>query len=147
MRKPPNLTSGRSVFPVNFKTTAIPLTLRTNLGDNTGSFSTELEASETDINIQLDLSEERTIVQAEMSTDSQRLDVQADVQNDSEFFVTDIKNVYYITKDQSDWGQTDETAPDYIKNKEIAEELRPVIVNGVEVLGKERASGPIEFVS
>ena len=46
-----------------------------------------------------------------------------------------------------DWAQDNPMAPDYIKNKEIAEELRPVFVNGEEFLGKARDTGPLNLVA
>lgn len=46
-----------------------------------------------------------------------------------------------------DWAQDNPNAPDYIKNKDIAEELRPVFVNGKEFLGKARSTGAIDLVA
>ena len=46
-----------------------------------------------------------------------------------------------------DWAQDNPMAPDYIKNKEIAEELRPVFVNGKEFLGKARSTGSLDLVA
>lgn len=56
-------------------------------------------------------------------------------------------NVQYISNPQPNWAQDDPSAPDYIKNKEIAEEVRPISVNGVEFLSEDRASGGVNFVA
>lgn len=56
-------------------------------------------------------------------------------------------NIQYISNPQPDWAQDDPSALDYIKNKELAEELRPISVNGLEILSKERDSGGINFVA
>lgn len=67
--------------------------------------------------------------------------------NESNTVSADFAGVQYYPKPQPDWAQSDPTELDYIKNKDIAEELRPIIVDGTEFLGKERSSGPVEFVS
>lgn len=48
---------------------------------------------------------------------------------------------------QPDWTQDNEKAPDYIKNKEIAEQYRPVYIDGIEALSHERTSGPLNLTS
>lgn len=147
MRKPPNLTGGRSTFPVNFKATVHTLNLQTNLDDSASIFETELATKGEDVTVKVDLNDENSTVQTKINAGAQSLDVQADVSDESSFFLTDLKNIYYVSNAQSDWSQTDPTAPDYVKHKEIAEELRPIVVDNVEFLGKERNSGPVEFVS
>jgi antitoxin component of MazEF toxin-antitoxin module len=44
------------------------------------------------------------------------------------------------------WSQDDPTQPDYIKNKEEAEKLRPIYVNGEEILDDTHESGPLNLV-
>ena len=44
---------------------------------------------------------------------------------------------------QADWAQEDKTAPSYVKNKHIAEQYRPVTVNGEEFLDADRETGSL----
>lgn len=52
----------------------------------------------------------------------------------------------YIQPPQPDWLQEDPEALDYIKNKEVAEQYRPVTVNGEEFLNEDRNSGALNIV-
>ena len=61
-------------------------------------------------------------------------------------FSTDFDSASYITPPQSDWAQDDPTEPDYVKNKYIAEQYRPITVNGEEFLSEERNSGALDIV-
>lgn len=58
-----------------------------------------------------------------------------------------MKSIYRMSDPQPDWSQTDPSQPDYIKNKEGAQEVRPVYVNGEEVLGANVSSGPLNLVA
>ena len=62
------------------------------------------------------------------------------------YFPVSFRNVQYIQSPQSDWSQTDPSKPDYIKNKEEAEKVRPIAVNGNEFLSDSRESGAVNFV-
>lgn len=75
------------------------------------------------------------------------------VKNDGAFstncdctFNVDFSNLQYVTPAQPDWAQTDESALDFIKNKQIAEQYRPITVNGEEFLNEDRSSGPLNVV-
>ena len=46
-----------------------------------------------------------------------------------------------------DWAQEDASQPDYIANKDLAEKLRPILVNGKLVLDDTHESGPLELVN
>ena len=93
------------------------------------------------------LTGDQTIFPVKFTNVSPRLEIQVDLTTESNTVSTDFAGVQYYPKPQPDWAQNDPTALDYIKNKDIAEELRPIIVGGTEFLGKERSSGPVEFVS
>ena len=58
-----------------------------------------------------------------------------------------MKSIYRMSDPQPDWSQTDPSQPDYIKNKEGAQEVRPVYVNGEEVLSANVSSGPLNLVA
>lgn len=45
------------------------------------------------------------------------------------------------------WAQEDASQPDYIANKEMAEKLRPIYVNGEQFLNETHESGAVNFVS
>lgn len=45
-----------------------------------------------------------------------------------------------------DWAQTNPSDPGYIKNKDIAERYRPILINGKEFLSHDRESGPLNIV-
>lgn len=52
----------------------------------------------------------------------------------------------FIQPPNPDWAQADPTELDYIKNKHIAEQYRPVTVNGEEFLNEDRNSGALNIV-
>lgn len=58
-----------------------------------------------------------------------------------------MKSIYRMSDPQPNWEQTDPSQPDYIKNKEGAQEVRPIYVNGEEVLSADVASGPLNLVA
>ena len=58
-----------------------------------------------------------------------------------------MKSIYRMSDPQPDWSQTDPSQPDYIKNKEGAQEVRPIYVNGEELLSENVESGPLNLVS
>lgn len=58
-----------------------------------------------------------------------------------------MKSIYRMSDPQPDWSQTDPSQPDYIKNKEGAQEVRPICVNGEEVLSANVSSGPLNLVA
>ena len=58
-----------------------------------------------------------------------------------------MKSIYRMSDPQPNWEQNDPSQPDYIKNKEGAQEVRPVQVNGQEVLSANVESGPLNLVA
>ena len=56
-------------------------------------------------------------------------------------------SIYRLSDAQPDWLETDPSQPDYIKNKEQAEKIRPIMVNGEEFLDDTQASGAANFVA
>lgn len=48
---------------------------------------------------------------------------------------------------QPDWGQTNPEQPDFIKNKELAERFRPIVVDGEIFLDDSYKSGSLNIVS
>ena len=58
-----------------------------------------------------------------------------------------MKSIYRMSDPQPNWEQTDPSQPDYIKNKEGAQEVRPIYVNGEEVLSADVTSGPLNLVA
>ena len=67
--------------------------------------------------------------------------------NMTNYFPVKFHNVQYFSAPQADWKQEDPTKPDFIKNKEEAEKVRPININGVEVLSDDRESGALNLVS
>lgn len=61
-------------------------------------------------------------------------------------FETDIGQIHYITPPRPDWAQNDPDASDYVINKHLAEQYRPITIDGEEFLGEERNSGPLDIV-
>lgn len=53
---------------------------------------------------------------------------------------------YRMSDAPPDWAETDPSQPDYIANKDLAEKVRPVMVEGEVVLDDSRESGPLNFV-
>lgn len=50
-----------------------------------------------------------------------------------------------ISPQQPDWSETNPQSPAFIKNKEIAEQYRPITVNGEEFLSEKRESGALNL--
>lgn len=57
-----------------------------------------------------------------------------------------MKSIYRMSDAPPNWAQDDPTQPDYIKNKEQAEKLRPIYINGQEILDDTHESGPLNLV-
>ena len=57
----------------------------------------------------------------------------------------EMEGAMIVHNPQPDWAQDDPKKPDYIKNKEIAEQYRPIVVEGKGFLPEARESGEIEF--
>lgn len=57
-----------------------------------------------------------------------------------------MSSIYRMSDAPPNWAQEDPTQPDYIKNKEQAEKLRPIYVNGELVLDDTHESGPLNLV-
>lgn len=55
-------------------------------------------------------------------------------------------SIYRMSDAPPNWSQNDPTQPDYIKNKEEAEKLRPIYVNGEQILDDTHESGPLNLV-
>lgn len=56
-------------------------------------------------------------------------------------------SIYRISDAQPDWAEQDPSQPDYIKNKQMAERFRPILVNGELFLGEDLDSGAVNFVA
>lgn len=83
----------------------------------------------------------------EFNSSSQLLNLQVNLEDNNGTFSADFEGTGYLPSPQSDWAQTNETAPDFIKNKDIAEQLRPILVNGKVFLSEKRSSGHINIVA
>lgn len=57
------------------------------------------------------------------------------------------KSIYRVSDAQPNWAQTDPSQPDYIKNRDMAQEVRPINVNGEEFLNNEVDSGALNLVA
>lgn len=57
-----------------------------------------------------------------------------------------MSSIYRMSDAPPNWAQDDPTQPDYIKNKEEAEKLRPIYVNGEQILDDTHESGPLNLV-
>lgn len=57
-----------------------------------------------------------------------------------------MSSIYRMSDAPPNWAQDDPTQPDYIKNKQEAEKLRPIYVNGKLVLDDTHESGPVNLV-
>lgn len=57
------------------------------------------------------------------------------------------KSIYRVSDAQPNWAQTDPSQPDYIKNRGLAQEVRPILVNGEEFLSNEVESGALNLVA
>lgn len=60
---------------------------------------------------------------------------------------TSFEGGHYIQPPAPDWTQDDPEQLDYIKNKQIAEQYRPVTINGEEFLNEDRSSGALDISS
>lgn len=56
-------------------------------------------------------------------------------------------SIYRMSDAQPDWVETDPSQPDYIKNKELVERFRPILVNSEEILDDSYQSGNLNLVS
>ena len=54
---------------------------------------------------------------------------------------------YRMSDAPPDWAQEDASQPDYIANKELAEQLRPIYVDGELMLDSTHESGGLNLVS
>lgn len=54
---------------------------------------------------------------------------------------------YRMSDAPPDWAQTDSSQPDYIANKELAEKLRSISVDGEQLLDSSHESGGLNFIS
>jgi hypothetical protein len=59
---------------------------------------------------------------------------------------TGFEGGHYIQSPAPDWAQDDPEQLDYIKNKHIAEQYRPITVDGEEFLSEDRNSGTLNIV-
>lgn len=57
------------------------------------------------------------------------------------------KSIYRVSDAQPNWAQTDPSQPDYIRNRDMAQEVRPIQVNGEEFLNNDVDSGALNLVA
>jgi hypothetical protein len=57
-----------------------------------------------------------------------------------------MSSIYRMSDAPPNWSQNDPTQPDYIKNKDEAEKLRPIYVNGEQMLDDTHESGPLNLI-
>jgi hypothetical protein len=57
-----------------------------------------------------------------------------------------MSSIYRMSDAPPNWSQNDPTQPDYIANKDLAEKLRPIYVNGALVLDDTHESGLLNLV-
>ena len=57
-----------------------------------------------------------------------------------------MSSIYRMSDAPPNWAQDDPTQPDYIKNKQEAEKLRPIYVNGIQILDDTHESGLLDLV-
>lgn len=62
-------------------------------------------------------------------------------------FYPDFGTFTMVAQSQPDWTEDNPSSPSYIKNKEIAEQYRPININGETFLTEERESGALDIVS
>lgn len=147
MRKPPNLVKKADTFPVKFQTTSQTLNLFANLEGNSNLPLAGTQISSQTLDLKVGLDDGDSIIQTELATNSQQLDLGVDLDQNSNFFLTNLQNVQQVASIQPDWCQTDDSKPDFIKNKHVAEQLRPIFVNGQEFLDENRESGKVDIVA
>lgn len=58
-----------------------------------------------------------------------------------------MQSIYRMSDAPPNWAQDDPTQPDYIANKDEAEKLRPISVDGELMLDDTHESGGLNFVS
>jgi hypothetical protein len=58
-----------------------------------------------------------------------------------------MQSIYRMSDAPPNWAQDDPTQPDYIANKDEAEKLRPISVDGELMLNDTHESGGLNFVS
>lgn len=58
-----------------------------------------------------------------------------------------MKSIYRMSDAQPDWAETDPSQPDYIKNKQLVERFRPIIVDGEVYLNEGYDSGSLQLAS
>lgn len=56
-------------------------------------------------------------------------------------------SIYRMSDPQPNLDQDDPSQPDYVKGREQLQEVRPIEVNGVEVLDNKPESGPLNLVA
>lgn len=147
MRKPIKLTSTNGTFSVNFdngQTTKKELVVSNKVLDFQVSFDSnqfsnkETQLSEGDVEVQTSFDSEQAMSEeVEISSNTTDVDVEFD-------------KVHLVTQPNPlapDWAENDSTAPGFIWNKQIAEQYRPIAVNGKEILNEKRSSGPLNMVS
>ena len=146
MRKPPNLVKRTDTFPINFQSDSQVLNLQVKLEDNSSFTMVEDGASGHSLGIQIKLENDDNVIDTELVTESSQLDIDVDLEKNSNFFLTDLQSVQQIASIQPDWLQEDDTKHDFIKNKDVAEQFRPIFVNGQKFLDESRSSGPLNIV-
>lgn len=57
-----------------------------------------------------------------------------------------MSSIYRMSDAPPNWSQDDPTQPDYIANKQEAEKLRPIYVNGIQILDDTHESGLLDLV-
>lgn len=60
---------------------------------------------------------------------------------------TKFKSIYRVSDAQPNWAQTDPSQPDYIKNRDMAQEVRPIYINGEPFLSSDPDSGAVNLVA
>ena len=144
MRKPINLTK-LSGFSANFNNTnnsteitvsADTNSLNSQINQQVESIKANFDDNQTELTINL---ETAALLDSEVSIENQEMEIEVTLSGGT--------NSNASPQIQPDWTQDNEKAPDYIKNKEIAEQYRPVYIDGIEALSQERTSGPLNLAS
>lgn len=60
---------------------------------------------------------------------------------------TRFKSIYRVSDAQPNWAQTDPSQPDYIRNKDLAQEVRPIYINGQPFLTNDPETGVLNLVA
>lgn len=146
MRKPPNLAKKADVFPVTLQSTSQTLKLTTNLDNGSSFIPSDLDTTPQTLDLNVDVSSSFDDLPIELETKSQELDLDVDLGDDANFFLTNMQSIQQVASIQPDWAQEDDKKPDYIKNKEIAEQVRPISIDGQEFLSEDRNSGVLNII-